>query len=95
MPCPILLYVHHQLLVLAQLVSEEDGIIVKVNLQRLIADCDVNPTQEDLSTLFNQVRENSAQEGYAGIICRRPDKKVHVYTCTMYCGNIIIYIMLG
>ena len=79
-------------IVLAQLVSEEEDVISKVNLQRLIADCDVSPTQEDLDTLFNQVRDNSAQEGYAGFICRRPDRKVYK-VCTLYinCSCTLIH----
>ena len=63
-------------LVLAQLVCGEDGILLKVNLLRMIADCDIHPTSEDLDTLFNQVRDNEGH--HSSVICQRHGSKVHV-----------------
>lgn len=41
--------------VIAQMLTEE-GIIMKDTLQKFIASVDVDPTTEDLETLFNKVR---------------------------------------
>ena len=57
---------------------------MKVNLQRLIADCDIHPGGEDLDSLFNQVRETNDQDGYTGIICRRPNSKVCMVTVALH-----------
>ena len=41
--------------VIAQMLTDE-GVIMKETLQKFIASVDVDPTTEDLETLFNKVR---------------------------------------